>query len=132
MTDVFISYKAEEIEEASWVKRRLEEHDITCWMAPASRRGGSSYAEEIPRAIRSARFFVLILSSKCQESIWVPRELDQAINEGKTVLPFMLENCPLRDAFSFYLTNVQRYAAYEDREDIRDLLAEVVDTYKVS
>ena len=113
--DVFISYKAEEIEEASWVKSVLESNGITCWMAPSCIPGGSSYAVEIPQAIRQAKVFVLILSSKAQASQWVSRKVDLAINEGKVVLPFMLENCALRDDFNFYLTNVQRYAAYENK-----------------
>lgn len=120
--DVFISYKAEEFNEAAFVKSVLEQNGISCWMAPMCIKGGSSYAVEIPQAIRNCKAFVLILSEICQTSRWVPRELDQAINEGKTILPFMLENCPLRDDFSFYLTNVQRYAAYEDKNATLELL----------
>ncbi len=115
MKDIFISYKTEEFDEANWVKNILETNGISCWMAPASIPGGSSYAVEIPQAIRNAKVFVLILSSKAQDSQWVSRELDLALNEGKTVMPFMLENCDLKDDFNFYLTNVQRYAAYENK-----------------
>lgn len=115
MKDVFISYKAEEIEEASWVKSVLESNGISCWMAPSCIPGGSSYAVEIPQAIRQAKVFVLILSSKAQSSRWVSREVDFAITEGKIVLPFSLENCALKDDFNFYLANVQRYAAYENK-----------------
>lgn len=113
--DVFISYKSEEFEEADWVRSVLEHNGISCWMAPASIKGGSSYAKEIPQAIRDCKVFVLILSEKSQVSQWVPRELDQAINENKTVMPFMLENCALKDDFNFYLSNVQRYAAYQSK-----------------
>ncbi|MBQ4066856.1 MAG: leucine-rich repeat domain-containing protein [Clostridia bacterium] len=113
--DVFISYKTEEFDDAIWVKSVLESNGITCWMAPMSIPGGSSYAVEIPHAIRNCKVFVLILSEKSQESKWVPKEIDQAINAGKTILPFMLEDCELKDDFNFYLTNVQRYAAYESK-----------------
>ncbi len=113
--DVFISYKAEELEEARWVRDVLEANGISCWMAPDCIQGGASYASEIPQAIRGAKAFVLILSSKSQASKWVSREVDIAINEGKVILPFMLENCKLKDDFNFYLTNVQRYAAYENK-----------------
>jgi len=126
--DVFISYKAEEAEVAGWVKNILEENGISCWMAPGCIPGGSSYAIEIPRAIRQAKVFVLILSSKAQESRWVSKEVDLAINEGKVVLPFMLENCSLRDDFYFYLTNVQRYTAYEDKNAaVQKMLKEIKD-----
>ncbi len=113
---VFISYKAEEYDQALWVKEHLEEGGIPCWMAPLSIRGGLSYAQEIPPAIRDSSVFVLLLSRKAQESKWVPRELDQAINCNKEIMPFMLEDCPLRSDFSFYLTNVQRYDAFRDME----------------
>lgn len=114
--DVFISYKSEEFQEADWVRQQLESGGISCWMAPNSITGGASYATEIPQAIRSCQVFVLILSRRAQLSQWVPKELDQAINCGKIIMPFMLENCPLEDDFSFYLSNVQRYPAYEGRE----------------
>ncbi len=113
--DVFISYKAEEIEEANWVRSVLENNGISCWMAPACIPGGSSYAVEIPRAIKQAKVFVLILSAKAQSSQWVSKEVDMAITQRKIILPFMLENCALRDDFDFYLTNVQRYTAYENK-----------------
>jgi len=117
---VFISYKADEFDRAVVVKKHLEANHITCWMAPMSIRGGLSYAEEIPQAIRSCGVFVLILSKKAQESKWVPREVDQAINCEKLIMPYMLENCPLRNDFSFYLTNVQRYEAFRDPEETLD------------
>lgn len=133
--DVFISYKAEEFDDANWVKCTLENNGISCWMAPASIPGGSSYASEIPQAIRSCKVFVLLLSEKSQQSKWVPRELDQAINENKIVMPFMLENCALKDDFNFYLTNVQRYAAYESKakaiekmiQEIKSVLGATID-----
>ncbi len=116
MSSVFISYKSDEFDEANWVKNKLEANDISCWMAPMSIHGGLSYAEEIPKAIRECSVFVLILSEKVQESKWVPRELDQAINNNKVILPFMIVNCDLKDEFEFYLSNVQRYEAYKNKE----------------
>lgn len=80
-------------------------------------RGGKSYAQEIPPAIQKCCIFLLILSDKAQQSKWVPREVDQAINRDKIIMPYMLENCPLRSDFSFYLTNVQGYEAFRDPEE---------------
>ena len=62
--DVFISYKAEETAEALWVKTSLEQNGISCWMAPTSIPGGSSYAKEITHAIENCKVFVLILSQQ--------------------------------------------------------------------
>lgn len=113
---VFISYKAEEFDNALWVKNVIESNGISCWMAPMCISGGASYADEIPKAIRNCKIFVLILSQNAQESKWIPRELDQAINSDKLIMPFALENCALKTDFEFYLSNVQRYSAYLNKE----------------
>lgn len=105
--EVFISYKSEEFKEASWIKEKLEAEGISCWMAPGSIQGGSSYAAEIPQAIRNCVVFVVILSEKAQTSKWVPRELDQAINEEKVIMPFMVENCSLKDEFHNLIIMIQ-------------------------
>lgn len=129
--DVFISYKSDEYAQAIWVKDALETNGISCWMAPMSIPGGSSYASEIENAIKGCRVFVLILSKKAQDSRWVTKELDRALNCGKTIMPFDIDNHPLNDAFNFYLTDVQRYEAYTNKSkafekmlnEIRKLLA---------
>ena len=110
--DVFISYKSEEYEKAAQLRTVLEQNGISCWMAPNSIPTGSNYAMEIPKAIRSCSVFVVLLSQRAQQSKWVSKELDRAINNGKAIVPVMLEQGPLRDPFDFYLTDVQRYEAY--------------------
>ncbi|MEE1086829.1 MAG: TIR domain-containing protein [Schaedlerella sp.] len=116
--DVFISYKSEEFEKAEWVRVALEAEGISCWMAPMCIPGGSNYAREIPKAIKACRVFVLILSRRSQESIWVPKELDQAINAGKEIMPFVIEETLLDDMFGFYLSNVQQYYAFTDWQSV--------------
>jgi hypothetical protein len=74
-------------------------------MAPSSIPIGSSYANEIPVAIRNCRMFLLMLSTRSQESQWVQKEVSLALGYGKTVLPFMLENCELTESFNFFLTD---------------------------
>lgn len=124
--DVFISYKAEDFKSAAWVKEILETNGISCWMAPGSIPGGSSYAREIPGAIGNCKVLVLILSEKVQRSQWVPRELDQAINENKVIIPFMIEKCELTAEFNFYLSNVQRYEAYANKtKTVEQMLARI-------
>jgi len=120
--DVFISYKAEETAEALWVKTSLEQNGISCWMAPTSIPGGSSYAKEITHAIENCKVFVLILSQQAQLSTWIPKEIDMALNYRKIILPFMIENCKLVDDFNFYLNNVQRYEAYLNKASAIEMM----------
>lgn len=114
MKDIFISYKSDEYNIAKWVRDYLIKCGLSVWMAPEDIGGGENYASSIPVAIENCKVFVLILSEAAQKSRWVPRELDQAINDDKVIMPFMIKKCELNKDFKFYLTNVQCYPAYED------------------
>lgn len=122
MHDVFISYSSAELAQAETVRNILEENGIPCWMAPRDIPGGSNYTKEIPIAIRNCQAFVLILSQNAQNSHWVLKELDTAVNCGKVILPFMLEDCALNDEFNFLLTGAQRYAAYQKKAEALETL----------
>lgn len=113
--DIFISYKSEEQKHALWLRSILEAKGYSCWLDTSCIPGGSSYAEKIPTAIEECRIFIILLSQQSQSSIWVRKELDIALNCEKVIMPFMLEDCVLAKDFQFYLTNVQRYPAYENR-----------------
>ncbi len=122
MHDVFISYSTKDMTQAEMVRDVLEKNGIPCWMAPRDIPGGSNYAREIPVAIKGCQVFVLILSENAQSSNWVIKELDSAVNCGKVILPFMLEDCPLSDEFNFLLTGAQRYAAYQKKAEVLNTL----------
>jgi len=122
MHKVFISYSSKDYAQAESVRNILERNDIKCWMAPRDIPGGSNYTREIPVAIRECQVFVLILSDNAQGSHWVLKELDTAVNNGKVILPFMLEECQLNDEFNFLLTGAQRYEAYQKKSEAMETL----------
>lgn len=124
--DIFISYKSEEYNKAVWLKNVLETNKISCWMAPTCIPGGSNYAVEIPKAIKECKVFVLLLSNKAQESIWISKELNMALIEKKIIMPYMIEDCVLHNEFDFYLSDVQRYNAFINKsEAIRKMINEI-------
>ncbi len=82
---VFISYSNKLKVLASHVKPVLEINGIECWIAPDSIPAGTDYASVIQEALENCLVFVLLLSENSQNSIWVTKELEQALNLGKTV-----------------------------------------------
>lgn len=104
---VFISYSSKDSQEVKQVTTMLDEAGIPYWKAPEMIPAGSNYAREIPKAIGECRVFLLLISESSQESIWVEKELDCAINARKTIVPLKLTTEPLSDMFRFYLNNVQ-------------------------
>ena len=126
MKEVFISYSTIDAPSAETLRNVLEKNGLSCWMAPRDIPGGSNYTKEIPGAIRNCKVFLLVLSKNAQTSQWVLKELDSAVNCGKVILPFMLEDCALNDEFNFLLTGAQRYSAYQKKaEAIETLIARI-------
>ena len=103
--DIFISYATEDLDTARWVRSCLEKNGLSCWMAPDSIPGGADYGTEISMATSQCRFFVIIFSSNTPYSQWVPKELGLAIEKGKTILPFIIENCPIVPPYDFHFQN---------------------------
>ena len=81
-------------------------------MAPNSISPGSNYTKEIPTAISNSNAVVLILSKFAQESNWVPKEIDSAINKGVKIIPLQIDDKPLNGRFGFMLSQSQRIDAH--------------------
>ena len=110
---VFISYRSTEETFAYETKNILKKNGIESWMAPESIPAGSDYGSEIPPAIKGCFAFVLLLSKQAQDSKWIPKEMDGAINNGKVIIPFQIDDSNLIDSFDFRLSDCQRIKAYQ-------------------
>ena len=111
---VFISYSSLDSQTVDRVIRLLEQMKISYWKAPEMIPAGSSYAREIPQAIRDCKIFLLIVSQASQDSVWVEKEIDTAIHYRRTILPLKIDDEPMNDMFYFYLNNVQAIFYHND------------------
>ena len=111
---VFISYSSKNEGFVNQIIKVLNDMGIPFWKAPEMIPAGSSYAREIPRAIRECEVFLLVLSKASQTSIWVEKEIDSAINHRKTIVPVKIDEVPLCETYRFYLNNVQTISYKED------------------
>lgn len=128
---VFISYSSLDYVMANHIREILQKNDISCWMAPESIPGGSDYANEIPAAIESCDYFLLVLSGNSQDSIWVPKELDLAIDAKKMVLPIHIDLSPLKPHFRLRLSNVQCMDAAMNVEDVLDRVVQRITDHAI-
>lgn len=113
---VFISYSSKDGQFVQNLATCLKELNITYFKAPETIPVGSNYAREIPRAIKECGVFLLVLSKNSQDSIWVEKEIDSAINCRKKIVPVKIDSVPMNDLFTFYLNNVQTIPFYEDQK----------------
>ena len=126
MKKVFISYSSKEYDIAAKLRKAFTDRGLLVWMAPESIPAGSNYAVEIPKAIQSCDIVVLLLSENSQNSIWVQREIDTAVNNNKLLFPVKTDNYQLIPPFDFYLTDIQVSQETEEPEIVANKLCKTL------
>jgi hypothetical protein len=101
--DVFISYPHQDKAMADATCARLEEEGIRCWVAPRDIAPSADWATSIVEAIDGCRVMVMIFSGHANRSRQVSREVQQAFDGGKPVIPFRIENVNPEKALRYYM-----------------------------
>lgn len=125
----FISYSTKNQVCADSVRELFRKNSIETWMAPGDIPAGSRYAMVINRAIKDCSCFVLLLTDDSQNSVWVSREVERAVNYRKAVITIRLEDVVLNDEFELYISTDQVVAMNkidENSEEAQKVLAAVI------
>lgn len=116
MGKLFISYSSKNQKIANALCEYLERQGIRCWIAPRDIPSASNYAGEITRAIKSAEQVLLLYSKDACKSVHVKNEINLAINNAKSILPYCLDDNPYDDDLEYYLSTRQRIASCGDQD----------------
>ena len=103
----FISYSSQNKSSADAIKNLFAKNHIDTWMAPNDIPVGSKYAQVINRALKDCACLVLLLTNASQNSMWVAKEVERAINYKKVIIPIQLEELVLHEEFEFYISTDQ-------------------------
>lgn len=103
----FISYSSKNQSSADSMRALLDKNNIDTWMAPYDIPIGSKYAMVINRAVKDCSCFILLLTDHAQNSVWVAKEVERAINYRKPIIPIQLEDLVLNDEFELYISSDQ-------------------------
>lgn len=97
MHDVFLSHSAQDRDIALAITHVLERRGIRCWLAPRDIVPGSSWDVAIIDAIDRCHVVVLVFSAHANSSEHIAKEVRNAVEAGKTVVPFRIEDMPTPD-----------------------------------
>lgn len=90
---VFISYKTEERDKAETVRKQIAAWGYSTWMDTHNISPGSSWADEIDQAVKTARAVLGIMTPAAMSSRNVTNEWDLAIVKGIPFIPLMYAPC---------------------------------------
>ncbi len=102
--DVFISYASLDKPTADAACAFLESRGVRCWIAPRDILSGVDWSESIVDAIENCHVFVLIFSSRANGSPQIKREVERAVNKGKMVVPFRIENVVPTKSLEYFIS----------------------------
>ncbi len=103
---VFISYSSWDKPAAEAVCRELEASGISYWIAARDLIPGSDTPTAIESAIEECQVFVLILSSRSEESLDVFREIEAASRRRKLIIPMRIEDFQPGQMLNYYIRNL--------------------------
>lgn len=101
--DIFISYSIKDKPVADAACAVLERKGVRCWLAPRDILPGMTWAEAIIDAIGDSRVMLLVFSAHSNNSQQVLREVQSAVSEGVTIVPFRIEDAPLSKAMKYFI-----------------------------
>lgn len=120
---IFISHKTNPDHAlAMRVASVLRDNGIACWLAPESVRPNADFAEEIPNAINSCEYFLLLLSKEAQESAHVRKEIGFAQEMGKSFIILKQGDFELSYKFRYLLDDCQFMQFDWDGPDFTELV----------
>ncbi|MBQ9620339.1 MAG: toll/interleukin-1 receptor domain-containing protein, partial [Atopobiaceae bacterium] len=104
--DVFVSYSHKDKVVADAIVSYLEFKGSRCWYAPRDIVPGADWAASIMDAIRSAKVMVLLFTDYANTSTQVAREVNLAVSNGVTIIPFKMTNSMPTQGMQYYLSTV--------------------------
>lgn len=104
MSHIFVSYSQPDAGCAHELVQRLEDHGLTCWIAPRDITPARDWASEIIDAIAAARIMVLVFSQSSNQSPQVRREVERAVHKQVDILPFRIEDVIPSKSLEFFLS----------------------------
>ena len=113
MGHVFLSYSRRDKEQVDRIVEALISSKIEVWIDRSDIKAGKTWRQQIVEAIDTCEAFILMLSPNSVLSDNVRREIDLALDSGRTILPIRLEPVKLSAEIRYQLTGLQFIDAHE-------------------
>jgi len=128
MHEIFISYSTKDKDLVFQITKKLEDAGLKIWIAPHDINTGIDYEDSIIEAIEKTNVFLLFISKNSLQSEDVKSELTLARSEGKQIVPFRLDDSPLKSKFRYYLSSTQHISV--DKKNLDDSIDKLVHEIK--
>lgn len=108
-TEIFLSHSGQDHAFAATLAMVLRDHGVPVWYSGTDIVGAQQWHDEIGAALARCDWFLVVLTARAVESMWVKRELQFALQQPSyqnRIVPVVLEDCDQR-LLSWVLPSVQ-------------------------
>ena len=127
--DIFVSYSSKDKSVTDRLVAHIEKAGYTCWIAPRNIVGGVEYSEVIEKAILQCKIFVVVFSVNSEKSPWVKSELNIAFSENKCLIPYKIDETPLKGTMRLLLNDKHWIEKVENENKQMNLLLSAIQNY---
>jgi len=130
---VFISYASSDYQVVEKIYHALAAKNIRCWWDRRDIQPGDKWPKELASALEQAKVVILVFSAHTNQSEWVEREINHALNKKKTIIVFRVKDVPPLGVFDLLKSNYQWLDAFTPplQDHIDKLAAAVQDHLKI-
>ncbi len=100
---IFVSYSSPDAAKANLIREALEDHDISCWIAPRDLSAGTQWGAGIVQAIQACEAVVVVFSDAANRSPQVAREMELAVSNRKPLIPIRVADAMPTDDMQYFL-----------------------------
>jgi hypothetical protein len=122
--EVFSSHSHHDKRLTVRIAEELREHGVRVWYSERHLVGAQQWLDQIGLALRRCDWFVVVLTPEAVDSMWVKRELNDALIDRKyngRIIPLMAKNCD-PGALAWPLTALQTISLRPFKSGIAELL----------
>ena len=109
---IFVSYSSPDAAKANLIREALEDHDISCWIAPRDLSAGTQWGAGIVQAIQACEAVVVVFSDAANRSPQVAREMELAVSNRKPLIPIRVADAMPTDDMQYFLGVSHWFNAY--------------------
>jgi TIR domain len=99
MLEVFLSHASADQQKARRLRDLLVAHGMPVWFSPHHIKGAQQWQDEIGEALARCDWFMVLLTPAAVKSMWVKRELNEALIETRyqnRIIPLLFRKCDHR------------------------------------
>ena len=139
--DVFISYSRKDYKDEATkaeipgnpitaITEAFDKNNISYWIDREGIYSGQEFRDKIIDAIATSSVFLFVSSHNSNQSIWTKREILEASDSGKYIIPFKIDDCEYDRSVKFELRPLDFIEYFSDKEGALQDLVRSVNQYK--